>query len=111
MNIKFKDLRKYISVIDRVSICMRETLNYDNYRFIGNVPDKYNDYYVYGIGIIDSEFSIEEAFLMEFKDKEVGNGMFISKCIEIMLSEKPKEEFPSEGTCNEYAYVAARFDD
>lgn len=33
MNLRFKELKKYISVLDRVSICMRETLRYENYRF------------------------------------------------------------------------------
>ena len=58
---KFKEIKKYISAIDRVSICMYETLRYENYRFIRRVPDKYDEYYVYGIGLIESEFEIEEA--------------------------------------------------
>ena len=59
MNLKFKELKKYISVLDRVSICMRGTLRYENYRFLRDVPNKYDELYIYGIGMIDSEFDIE----------------------------------------------------
>ncbi|MCI8997080.1 MAG: hypothetical protein HFI30_15635 [Lachnospiraceae bacterium] len=40
---------------------MHETLRYENYRFIGRVPEEYNEYLVFGIGMIESEFLIEEA--------------------------------------------------
>ena len=52
----FGTLRKYISRIDRLSICMLETKEYSNYVFLKDVPDRYDDLYVYGIGMIESEF-------------------------------------------------------
>ena len=89
---KFKEIKRYISAIDRVSICMYETLRYENYRFIRRVPDKYDEYYVYGIGLIESEFEIEEdSVTAEVEGNEIGKGYFLSKCIEIMLSEKPRK--------------------
>ena len=53
---KFKEFRKYISKIDRVSICNNDTLAYRNYQFIEDVPDDYDEMYFYGVGIIKSEF-------------------------------------------------------
>ena len=39
MNLKFKDIKKYISIIDRLSICNKETLQYQNYKCMVEVPD------------------------------------------------------------------------
>ena len=36
--LKFKDIRHYCSRIDRVSICMRETFAYENFKNISAVP-------------------------------------------------------------------------
>ncbi len=88
--LRFRDLRKYVSVIDRLSICMLETMDYRNYVCLEDVPEEYDDLYVYGIGMIESEF---------FKDGEYGyrtegdreNLTFVT-CMEIMLSKKSKEE-------------------
>lgn len=90
--LKFKELKKYISRIDRLSVCMRETMQYENYRYLRMVPDRYDELYVYGIGIIDSEFSVEgEPDVVEAEGNEIGNGEFMTKCIEIMLSEIPRD--------------------
>ena len=40
---KFGEFRKYISKIDRVSICSKDTLSYKNYMFISEVPDSFDD--------------------------------------------------------------------
>lgn len=108
---RFNELRKYISVIDKVSICMRESLQYENFYYMEQVPEKYDEYYVYGIGLIESEFNIADAAPIEVNGNEVGKNKFLSKCIEIMLSEKPREEFTDECTLNEYAYVNTRYHD
>lgn len=76
--IRFGTIRKYCSLIDRVSICMLESLQYDNYRFIDDVPADYDDLYLYGFGIIHSEFPDE-------------HGIQLEKCIEIMLSKEPRK--------------------
>lgn len=110
MNLKFKELKKYISVLDRVSICMRETLRYENYRFLRDLPDKYDELYVYGIGMIDSEFEIENPeYMLDVKEKDICGKFYFAKCIEVVLAEKPRDEFPLECTFNEYAYVGTRF--
>lgn len=55
-DLTFGELRWYISRIDRLSICMLEDLSYHNYICMSHVPENYDKYYVYGIGMIDSEF-------------------------------------------------------
>ena len=102
LNWKFREAREYISRIDRVSICMLETLCYENYRYIDEVPEKYNDYYVYGIGMIESEFEIAEALEREVKGKKINDKYFLAQCIEIMLSEKSKSEKIREERLNEH---------
>ena len=59
--ITFRDIRPYISKIDRVSICNQDTLQYENYMFISDVPEKYDHMYLYGIGRIQSEFPASQA--------------------------------------------------
>ena len=87
--ITFGTLRKYISRIERLSICMLETKEYSNYVFLKDVPDRYDDLYVYGIGMIESEFyQVQEQVFVASGDKE--NLVFLP-CIEIVLSEEPKK--------------------
>ena len=89
---KFKELKPYISKIDRLSVCMKETMRHENYQCLRFVPDKYDEFFVYGIGMIDSEFPIEgEPNVFEVKGNEIGNGQYLGKCMEIMLSEQPRD--------------------
>ena len=87
---KFYEFKKYLSFIDRLSICDKETLKYKNYININEVDNSYDDFYVYGVGIIDSEF-----YLMEdgrySSDSSKGDLRLVS-CIEIMLDKKPRFE-------------------
>lgn len=53
---KFKSLREKLSLIDRISICDKETMSYKNFITIKDVPKEYDRLYVYGIGMIESEF-------------------------------------------------------
>ena len=54
--IKFRELREKLSAIDRISICNKETMQYENFLTIKDVPTIYDDLTVYGIGVIESEF-------------------------------------------------------
>ena len=73
INIRFKQLRDYISTIDKISVCDYDSLSYDNYACMEKVSTKYDNYYVYGIGIIQSEFENKEG-KVEYCD-----------CLEIMV--------------------------
>jgi len=94
---KFGEFRKYISRIDRLSICNEKTQSYENYMFISEVPDSYDDMYVYGIGRIDSEFRAYQApdvavmQEIDLSSEEGKNQMVYAPCIEIMLSDEPRE--------------------
>lgn len=78
-NIRFGEIRKYCSRVDPVSICMLETLCYENFKYIHQVPDTYDELYLYGFGIIHSEFPGER-------------GLRIMECVEFMLSETTRKE-------------------
>lgn len=94
-DLMFKDLRNYLSIMTRLSICMLETLNYNNYIRLKDVPHSYDDYYVYGIDMIESEFyQINE---YEYAADGEPKNLTFASCIEVMLSEKPKgAQNPSE---------------
>lgn len=77
--ITFGEIRKFCSVIDRISVCMLETMTYENFESIRDVPHTYDDRYLYGFGGIKSEFQVEGRLKW-------------MPCMELMLSEKPREE-------------------
>lgn len=90
MTLKFSELRKYISEIDKISICMSENLQYNNYRYMKDVPHKYDEYFVYGIGVIESEFPVEEE--LDRNETRICDVKYIfTTCLEIMLSETPRD--------------------
>lgn len=84
----FKELRKYLSVIDRLSICNKETMNYKNYMCLEDVPESYDEMYVYGIGMIKSEFYKVGPYM--YKAEGSRDELVLEECIEVMLSDKPK---------------------
>ncbi|MCI8417529.1 MAG: hypothetical protein HFI33_08575 [Lachnospiraceae bacterium] len=90
--IKFGELRNYISRIDRVSVCMKDDFSYENFRYIREVPKSYDEYQVYGIGQIESEFLIAEAFSFEIEGRQINKTMFLAPCIEIMLDRKEEPQ-------------------
>ena len=111
MDLKFKEFRRYLSVIDRLSICKRETLEYHNFANIREVPDTWDDCYVYGVGRIESEFVPEpyELDLREVQGRAIGNGSYLLDCIEIMVSKKPRNEYTEGETWSEKFHVDTRY--
>ena len=95
MDLKFKEFRRYLSVVDRLSICERETLAYQNFANIREVPDIWNECYVYGVGRIESEFMPEQFELdsREVKGRTLRNGSYLLSCIEIIVSKRPRNEY------------------
>jgi len=92
-NLKFKELRRYISYIDRLSICLKETSRYETYLFIRDVPETFDDYYVYGIGTNHCEFVTYTDYFNGIRDIESAGQRFdIEKCIEILLSKTPRTQ-------------------
>ena len=107
---KFKELKPYISRIDRLSICiLDENLGYENYKWLQDVPDKYDEMYVVGFGRIESEF--EEVAVLSYEKERcsIGRGLYLVQCIEIMLSKIPVKDTPDKCDLSEYCHVWSRF--
>lgn len=93
VNIRFGEFKYLVSGLDRLSICMKDSGMYENYRFISEVPEgKYDDYYVYGVGIIKSEFEIgpDGPDTIE-KRNMINEKKCFMECMEIVLDKKPKK--------------------
>ncbi len=92
---KFRELKPYISRVDRLSICvLDENLGYENYKCLQDVPDKYDEMYVVGFGRIESEFTEAAVLPHEKENCAIGRGLYMVDCIEIMLSEIPVKDTP-----------------
>ena len=70
----FLTLRKYLSRIDRISMCIRETLEYENFLCPADIPKSYDKMHVVGIGLAEVEFPSPDG------------DFCILPCIEVMLS-------------------------
>ena len=93
MAIQFKELKKYISRVTRLSICFHDG-HYDDYLMISDIPDgKYDELYVYGVGMIDVEFPLDVYVSVEELQKRTWkeNGFFLGCALEIVLQEEPRE--------------------
>lgn len=85
MAIKFKELRKYLSRVVRLSICFKDG-HYDNYHLISDIPEgKYDDLYLYGIGMVDVEFSMDVYAIPTESDTFNCEDNFIGHALEIVL--------------------------
>lgn len=93
MAILFKEIKGYLARNVRLSICF-EDLHYHNYLMVSDIPDhKYDSLFVYGIGMIDVEFSMDtytkpekaDGAIMATKDDT------LKPAIEIALCKKPRE--------------------
>ena len=85
-HITFGVIRRYCARTNRVSICRKETLEYQNFRFIGQVPHSFDPLYLDGVGVIESEFYGESGLA----DPSAGKLNFLP-CMEFMLSETPRK--------------------
>ena len=88
-NIKFKDFKLFVARLERISICLKETMQYENFICLKDVPGSYDEYYVYGIGSIESEFYQISKY--EYSANHGDGELVLLPCIEIVLSEKPRE--------------------
>lgn len=98
MAIRFQEIKKYIARNVRVSICFEDGY-YHDYLMIGDIPEgKYDDLYVYGIGMADVEFPMDiytvppqlEGVILSTKDDS------LEPTIEIVLFKNPREIERSE---------------
>lgn len=87
----FRELRNMLSSFDRLSVCDRDTTNYQNFLRIADVPKQYYALYVCGIGMTASEFyRINE---LEYSVNEGDGQLVLAPCIEVVtVKKKPKRK-------------------
>lgn len=76
--ITFGEIRKLCSAADRISVCMLESQDYENFESIWEVPHRYDTLYLYGFGNTDSEFRAE-------------GRLSVRPCLEFVLTEGPRD--------------------
>ena len=72
MAIQFKEMRPYLARNVRISLCLEETYEYFNYLLKSDIPNKYGELYVYGVGTADVEFS-RDVFVEYDETKELNH--------------------------------------
>lgn len=93
MAIQFKEIRKYLARNARVSICFEDGC-YHDYLMISDIPaEKYKDLYVYGIGMVDVEFSKDiYTFPRNADDTTISiKDVTLEPAIEIVLHKIPRD--------------------
>lgn len=83
-NLVFRDFKPYLQIGRHFSVVNREDWSYESYEYRNDIPEKYDNMYVYGIGMEDNP-SIEELL------KEQEYDTYLKKRMVIVLSEKPRE--------------------
>lgn len=92
MAITFKEVKQYISRVVRVSIC-HEDGSYDNYTLISDIPEgKYEDLFVYGIGMADVEFPLDVYSKIAPNQPVKLADCFLGCGLEIVLYGKPRTD-------------------
>ena len=95
MAIQFKEIRQYLARNARLSICFEDGY-YQDYLMISDIPtEKYKDLYVYGIGMIDVEFS-KDIYTSPQNSDDTNSSIKIKECtfepaIEIVLHKIPRD--------------------
>lgn len=93
MAISFGEIKKYLARNVRLSICF-EDMHYHNYLLLSDIPDnKYDNLYVYGVGMTDVEFSKDTYTKPEEQTGivKVTRDWELKPAIEVVLFEKPRE--------------------
>lgn len=93
MSIRFGEIKGYLARNVRLSICFEDG-HYHNYMMVSDIPgQKYDSFYVYGIGMIDVEFSMDVYAKPQELDGVVTSSRddTLAPAIEIVLCEKPRE--------------------
>lgn len=93
MAIKFKEIRRFLARNTRLSICFLDGY-YHNYLLVSDIPAlEYDELYVYGVGMIDVEFSLDIYSEPDEINVEVnisGRDFTMQPAIEIVLSDNPR---------------------
>ena len=94
MAIKFKEIRRFLARNIRLSICFLDG-HYHNYLLVSDIlSSEYDEFYVYGVGMTDVEFSLYIYSEPDEINGEVnifGRNFTIQPAIEIVLSDRPRD--------------------
>jgi len=99
MAIQFKEIRQYLARNARLSICFEDGF-YHDYLMISDIPpEKYSDLYVFGVGMIDVEFSKDIYAQLNDQDGVITSVKddVIEPAIEVVLHETPRDIDRKEG--------------
>ena len=93
MAIGLEEIRKYIARNVRISICFEDGY-YHNYLMISDIPEhKYDGLYLYGIGMVNVEFS-RDIYSMPQEPEGIVRGTkddSLAPALEIVLHQKSRE--------------------
>jgi len=93
MAIKFNELRKYISRVEKLSICYEDG-HYDNYVLPSDIPKgKYDELYVFGVGMADIEFPLDIYSDPQELSQRISlkDGLYLGCGLEIVVHEEPRD--------------------
>lgn len=93
MAIKFEELRKYVARNVRLSICFEDGY-YHDYLMMSDIPEqKYAGFYIYGVGMVDVEFSRDVYMALPEPEGECwcSKDDTLNPAIELMISEEPRD--------------------
>lgn len=85
----FKDLKPYLQIGRNFSVVNREDWSCEPYEYRDDIPEKYDDMYVYGVGMEDNPFI--DGSLRNFKYDTL-----LKKRMVIVLSDKPRTDITGE---------------
>lgn len=89
MAIRFGEIKKYLARNVRLSLYKLDD-HYDDYLMVSDIPDdRYDDLYVYGVGLIDVEFSMD--VFTEPKERVDTKDIDLKPAVEIVLTEEPRD--------------------
>lgn len=98
MAIKFEELRKYVARNVRLSICFEDGY-YHDYLMMSDIPEqKYAGFYIYGVGMVDVEFSRDVYTALPEPEGECwcSKDDTMNPAMELMISEEPRDIKRSE---------------
>lgn len=85
----FADLREYLQIGINFSVVMREDWSAEFYTWKKDIPDQYDDLFVYGIGMED--VSKEDVYLKNMEYDRIKDTQ-AAKAITVVLAQNPRED-------------------
>ena len=94
--LRFVDLREYLQIGMNFSVVMREDWSAEFYTWKKDIPEQYNNFYDYGIGMDD--VSKEDVYFKNMEYDRIKDTK-AAKAITLVLSESPREDIEGYDKC------------